>query len=402
MTARLSVRFYPADGGYYLDVYRLDAVEQLIDRVYSDRPPVGKTANIALDQVLEYDGDIVELSARSNIEDSVRLNADLIDTDQLEVLDLENVRLYSSTGVHLFLLEFQNSLHTLRLNRVTGLDNVQVSDSITALIRLVDLQIVDTDIGIADVILDLNALVQLERLVLISRQMNRLPYIDACTSLVTVVLDSRDTQVLDTLEDVDWSTLYRLQYLSVRGSIGGTVPGWIADLKDLRSLSLDHNELTGTVPQYLFSGELPLLQHVNLAHNALVGTLTVQELYIDSLDLSHNNLHGTVSNIEARSLVLSHNLFTSIHDVYIEEVLDISHNNIIGQLDHSYFYSPNSTMSELNIYGNDFGDITLPIDADTGMQFIYSKSQTVIVVGSGWQLISSDQVQDRAVYKKLY
>lgn len=92
MTARLSVRFYPADGGYYLDVYRLDAVEQLIDRVYSDRSPVGKTANIALDQVLEYDGDIVELSARSNIEDSVRLNADLIDTDQLEVLDLENVR----------------------------------------------------------------------------------------------------------------------------------------------------------------------------------------------------------------------------------------------------------------------------------------------------------------------
>jgi len=38
MTARLSVRFYPADGGYYLDVYRLDAVEQLVDRVYSDRP----------------------------------------------------------------------------------------------------------------------------------------------------------------------------------------------------------------------------------------------------------------------------------------------------------------------------------------------------------------------------
>lgn len=34
----------------------------------------------------------MELSARSNIEDSVRLNADLIDTDQLEVLDLENVR----------------------------------------------------------------------------------------------------------------------------------------------------------------------------------------------------------------------------------------------------------------------------------------------------------------------
>lgn len=344
----------------------------------------------------------MELSARSNIEDSVRLNADLIDTDQLEVLDLENVRLYSSTGVHLFLLEFQNSLHTLRLNRVTGLDNVQVSDSITALIRLVDLQIVDTDIGIADVILDLNALVQLERLVLISRQMNRLPYIDACTSLVTVVLDSRDTQVLDTLEDVDWSTLYRLQYLSVHGNIGGTVPGWIADLKDLRSLSLDHNELTGTVPQYLFSGELPLLQHVNLAHNALVGTLTVQELYIDSLDLSHNNLHGTVSNIEARSLVLSHNLFTSIHDVYIEEVLDISHNNIIGQLDHSYFYSPNSTMSELNIYGNDFGDITLPIDADTGLTFIYYGSRTMIEAGSGWQLISSDQVQDRAVYKKLY
>lgn len=260
----------------------------------------------------------------------------------------------------------------------------------------------DTDIGIADVILDLNALVQLERLVLISRQMNRLPYIDACTSLVTVVLDSRDTQVLDTLEDVDWSTLYRLQYLSVHGSIGGTVPGWIADLKDLRSLSLDHNELTGTVPQYLFSGELPLLQHVNLAHNALVGTLTVQELYIDSLDLSHNNLHGTVSNIEARSLVLSHNLFTSIHDVYIEEVLDISHNNIIGQLDHSYFYSPNSTMSELNIYGNDFGNITLPIDADTGLTFIYYGSRTMIEAGSGWQLISSDQVQDRAVYKKLY
>lgn len=114
----------------------------------------------------------------------------------------------------------------------------------------------------------------------------------------------------------DLKCIRRLAALSLRGNaLSGGVPQEIIDgLIDLTEIDLGYNVLTGSVPHFpsaLFSQAYPLcattqppcnkLRSLSLAHNQLSGTLTTQLLNYSrnqlrdeysTLDLSYNNLWG--------------------------------------------------------------------------------------------------------------
>lgn len=396
MTDMLSVQIYPGDEeDYYVDISRIGAASDSVDLIILSRPSVGQILTVPLDTIEQF-GQIVHLSITAELGDRLVLNADDLDSDNLQSLRLTGVEVRSNIGADLFLLQYSHSLHTLHLNSVTGLNTIEVADSISALANLRVLKVVSTDIGIEGIVWNLNSLQLLEELVLDTEWMNRLPDIEDCINLREVVLNSRGTHVQDTLEDITWTRLTALRSLSVSCNTGGTVP---VLSNSLRHLSLSHNELTGTIPTELFTDMQ--LSTLDLSHNQLEGYLPNTVIEIDRIDLSYNRLMGHIQEIYADEIVLSNNLFTSIGYIDALKILDVSHNNIVGELVQSDFYSIVGK-KELNVYGNNFGTVQLPVDADTGLIFIYYGSRTVTEVGSGWQLLSSDEVQDRAVYKKLY
>jgi hypothetical protein len=167
----------------------------------------------------------------------------------------------------------------------------------------------------------------------------------------------------------------------------GTIPGNIGDLDQLQSVNMALNDLQGTIPTAFWfprhledinlsqnknlQGPLPYqlvaahptlsldlsgcniqgtippsLMHdfnyelLNLSSNALTGTLTATapNRSIRSLDLSYNQLTGSIPRlIVMQDLILSHNRLTNNlaeikYSYSILKVLDVSHNELDGEL----------------------------------------------------------------------
>jgi hypothetical protein len=81
---------------------------------------------------------------------------------------------------------------------------------------------------------------------------------------------------------------------------------------DLRELSLSHNKISGTLPQY---AQLVHLEYLDLAHNKIGGTVTMQrQASAGDIRLNVNRLSGKVLNKDFSSVryldILLGNLFT--------------------------------------------------------------------------------------------
>ena len=121
--------------------------------------------------------------------------------------------------------------------------------------------------------------------------------------------------------------------------MNGTIPSWLYDIPALMALSLENNQLTGHIGEFL--------------HNSLV-----------VLQLSHNKLHGPLPISIAKLVRLL--------------LLEISFNNVSGHLESSMFsklknlrtidLSHNPLLS-FHMYSYNIADYTLP-----KLQYLYLSS----------------------------
>ncbi len=123
------------------------------------------------------------------------------------------------------------------------------------------------------------------------------------------------------VEDIDDTQLERL--LLVRNSFIGTIPPWIAQLKQLQTLDLSWNNFQGAIPKAF--GGLSSLKYLNLMENELsetipssLGNLTA----INVLNLGNNKLQGELPS--------------AIGNLRTLQLLDVRSNDMTSSLPSSF------------------------------------------------------------------
>lgn len=126
--------------------------------------------------------------------------------------------------------------------------------------------------------------------------------------------------------------------------LSGTIPPSLGNLAHLTELNLFGNQLTGPIPDSLFS-KLPKgsIANLGLSHNKLTGNIprSFGSVPFDSLYLQENNLSGdasflfgkskplTQTSLSANSLAFD---FGKVEFPLSMNFLDISHNKIYGSI----------------------------------------------------------------------
>ncbi len=123
------------------------------------------------------------------------------------------------------------------------------------------------------------------------------------------------------VEDINGTQLERL--LLIRNSFIGTIPSWIAELKQLQTLDLSRNSFQGAIPEAI--GDLSSLKYLNLMENNLtetipssLGNLTA----IEVLNLGNNALQGELP--------------ASIGNLRTLQLLDVGSNEMTSALPPSF------------------------------------------------------------------
>ncbi|KAF8008500.1 hypothetical protein BT93_K2236 [Corymbia citriodora subsp. variegata] len=122
-------------------------------------------------------------------------------------------------------------------------------------------------------------------------------------------------------------------------SLQGALPDQLFHLKNLTVLDLSHNQLHGTIPAL---GRLQVLSFLDLSHNLLNGTIPHslgQLQHLDYLDLSANSLSGTVSE----------NHFSNLSKL---RFLDISDNHLAIEVDSDWI--PPFNLSSIRMMSCEF------------------------------------------------
>ncbi|KAL6900976.1 hypothetical protein ACP4OV_005652 [Aristida adscensionis] len=142
--------------------------------------------------------------------------------------------------------------------------------------------------------------------------------------------------------------------------IRGTLPDWIWTFStSIRSLNVSTNNITGKLPASL--SQLKMLGTLNMRHNQLDGRIPDLPTGIRVLDLSHNNLSGSLQknfgDKDLYYLLLSHNSLTGVIPTDLckmvsMEVIDLSNNQLSGEL-------PNCWNKNSNLYIVDFSSNNL-------------------------------------------
>ncbi|RDY12642.1 Receptor-like protein 12, partial [Mucuna pruriens] len=125
--------------------------------------------------------------------------------------------------------------------------------------------------------------------------------------------------------------------------LGSTFPSWLKTQSSLQLLDISDAGLNDTVPEWLWNNLL-YMQSMNMSHNNLVGAISNKPFkiyYGPSLFLNSNQFEGGVPSFlqQASKLMLFNNKFSDLFsflcdtriDVYLGS-LDLSNNHIKGQL----------------------------------------------------------------------
>lgn len=146
------------------------------------------------------------------------------------------------------------------------------------------------------------------------------------------------------------------------GSAGirGALPDWIWNFSSpMASLNVSMNNITGELPASLVRSKM--LITLNIRHNQLEGYIPDMPNSVRVLDLSHNNLSGSLpqsfGDKELQYLSLSHNSLSGVIPAYLcdmisMELIDISNDNLSGELPNCW--RMNSSMYVIDFSSNNF------------------------------------------------
>ena len=141
--------------------------------------------------------------------------------------------------------------------------------------------------------------------------------IENARMLESLLIDSTGTTNMDGLEGATHLTELGLRF----NDISGSIPTEIANLRSLQSLRLSENNLSGIIPSFLESNTN--LMMIRLGSNNLSGPLPsfAKQQYLYNLDLSDNQLTGTIPN-------------TFLQEIVPEQIIvvDLSSNVLSGEV----------------------------------------------------------------------
>ncbi len=151
------------------------------------------------------------------------------------------------------------------------------------------------------------------------------------------LLDLSENNLHGTLPEVICnSQLSRLILNS--NALTGTIPDTFTKCINLAQIDLAVNQLNGTIPDSLFANK-PLLGSLSLGHNNLTGTIPSQitSIHLNEVYLNNNQLHGTIPEFKSglSQLDLSYNALEGILPRLPASLIALllNNNNVTGTLD---------------------------------------------------------------------
>lgn len=184
--------------------------------------------------------------------------------------------------------------------------------------------------------------------------------------------------------------LSSLQILDLsNNAFRGTIPQSVGNLTALQRLVLSRNAFSGSIPASV--GLLYALQHLSLDNNLLVGSIPpglngLQSLVnlelqankfsgvfpslsgmrsLNYLDASNNRLSGSLMalppnlvELGLRNNRLSGSLALNLEEMRFLQVVDLSHNDLSGDLQSGFFNHPN--LEQLTLSNNRFTSLQVP------------------------------------------
>ncbi|XP_040948775.1 receptor-like protein 9DC3 [Gossypium hirsutum] len=156
--------------------------------------------------------------------------------------------------------------------------------------------------------------------------------------------------------------LTQLEYLSIAGNtLKGSIPDeFLKGLKSLESLDLSCNKIQGKIPQWMQEVGNVSLTYLNVSHNSLTEVEHFPWKNIEFLDLSSNLIRGNlpIPASTTNVFLISNNSFNGevsslICNVTSLRILDLSHNNLSGTIPQC-FGNLSYSLEFLNLKKNKF------------------------------------------------
>jgi Leucine-rich repeat (LRR) protein len=182
------------------------------------------------------------------------------------------------------------------------------------------------------------------------------------------------------LVDVDLSK-NKVYTATVHGKKQGHhLPQELTKLKNLASLNLEDNKLSGIIPSWM--GDFAALSVLNLKKNKLAGTIptTFQNMHkLHTLNLEYNSLSGDLQQLKGlnqiQAMLLGNNKITGPldEDVFVTwekiQALDMSDNLLTGTLPEKLFAL--SSLQIVDLHSNDFhGSLPRLVSVNSDVHFL--------------------------------
>ncbi|KAL9276507.1 hypothetical protein ACSQ67_025951 [Phaseolus vulgaris] len=143
--------------------------------------------------------------------------------------------------------------------------------------------------------------------------------------------------------DPNWVPPFQIIYLELRScKLDPTFPSWLQTQRSLIYLDISDNGLNGSVPKW-FWNNLQNMEMLNMSHNNLSGSIpniSVKLLNSTSIILNSNQFEGKIPSflLQALELRLSNNKFSDFFSFICDQrntpiaILDLSNNQLKGHL----------------------------------------------------------------------